>query len=71
MRNERRKDNQRALIVKKIADKHRVSFSYIYKILNGERENEKIFADYMELKEQINNVFDNAFLEAVKKAASL
>lgn len=58
----RPKDNQRALLVKKVAEKHGVTPRYIYQILNGDRENEEIFADYMELKEQVTALFKNALL---------
>lgn len=66
MRKTKPKDNQRALIVKKVAEKHGVTPAYVYMILSGERDNEEIFADYMELKENIKAVLENALLNEVK-----
>jgi nanoRNase/pAp phosphatase (c-di-AMP/oligoRNAs hydrolase) len=65
MTKQRTKDNQRALIVKKIAEKHGVSTSFVYMVTNGTRENEAILSDYMESFEKVNDVFDNDLLKAV------
>lgn len=65
MRNPRTKDNQKALIVKKLAEKHTKTKAYIYLVIDGERNNDEILADYMELTEGLKNYFDNAFLTAV------
>lgn len=59
-------DPMKPFLVQKVADMHGVSKSYVYKILSCERENEEIFASYMELLEGTNNL-----LEAVKKAVPL
>lgn len=49
-----------------VAQIHNVSPRYVRYVLNGDRENKKILATYMEIVEQ-----DNLLLEAVKKAVPL
>jgi len=65
MRNPRTKDNQKALIVKKLAEKHHLTKAYIYLVIDGERNNDEILSDYMELSEGLKNYFDNALLTEV------
>lgn len=67
MTKERAKNSQKTLIVKNIADKHKVTPAFVYMVLDGARNNEDILADYMELDEQLNTVFRNAMLSAVTK----
>ena len=52
MANSRTRDAQLASRVKKIADKRGVSKRLVYMVLNGDRENEAILSDFMELQEQ-------------------
>lgn len=52
MTNRRTRDAELASRVKKIADKRGVSRNHIYKVLRGDRENEAILSDFMELQEQ-------------------
>lgn len=65
------RDNLRALIVKKIAERHRVTPDYVYKVTDGTRTNEEILSSYMELSETIKDVFDNDLVNAVKKLIPL
>lgn len=44
-------DKLKSTIVKKLAVKWGVTEDYIYKILNGERDHEEIFEEYMAAKE--------------------
>jgi len=67
MRKQRIKDNQRALIVKKIAERHGVTPAFVYMVTDGTRTNEEILSDYMEMNEKINDVLENPLLEAVNK----
>ena len=60
------RDSQRSFIVKKTAEMHRVSTSYVYKIINGDREKEAIFETYMDLVEGTNTL-----VEAVKNLIPL
>jgi hypothetical protein len=53
------RDNQKALLVKKLADKHGVTQDYIYKIIDGSRNNEEIFTDYMQMDEALELMFNN------------
>ena len=57
------RDNRKALIVKKVAEKNRVSTNLVYKVLAGDRDNEQILSDYLTIKEEV----DNAIVNAVKK----
>ena len=62
--NTRNKDNKKALIVKKLAEKHGVKPNMVYKVLAGDRNNDEILGDYLEMSEEL----DNLLLQAVKKA---
>lgn len=69
----RKKDNQKAFLVKKIADKHGVTTRFVYQVLAGDRENEAIFSDYMTAKEDtdkaIENIQNNGLMAAVLRVA--
>jgi predicted transcriptional regulator len=65
------KSNEKALIVKKVAEKHGVTTAYVYAILAGDRTNEAIFTDYMTLKENIDDVLDNTLINAVNEIIPL
>lgn len=67
MTKQRTKDNQRALIVKKVAERHGVTPAFVYMVTDGTKQNEAILSDYMETYEKINDVFDNELLKAVNK----
>lgn len=56
----RKKDTKRALIVQELASKHRVTTGYVYKVLKGTRESERILSDFIDAYPKL--------LEAVKKA---
>jgi len=56
------RDTQKAFFVKKVAEMHNVSTSFVYKILSGDRENDEIFMTYMDLQEGTNSL-----LEQVKR----
>lgn len=52
------KDELKPIVVKKVAEKHRVKPNLVYKVLNGTRNNEGVLEDYME--------GHNKLLEAVR-----
>jgi hypothetical protein len=61
----------RASIVKKVAAKHGLTKWAVYKIIRGDRQNDAVFADYMELKQIVDNIEhlqDNPLMEAVLAA---
>lgn len=53
------RDNQKALLVKKLAIKHGVKTDYIYKVLSGDRNDEVIFEDYMKCDEAMELLLHN------------
>lgn len=58
-----KRDSRKAFIVKELAEKHGVTTRYVYMVLDGERDSERILSDYLELYQGTNKL-----LEAVKKA---
>ncbi len=64
------RDNQKAMIVKKLAAKHNVGTNEIYKILRGDRDNDAVLADYIEMRdaiqESIEKVQRNPLMQAVR-----
>lgn len=56
------KDSAKSYIVKKVAEMHGVTPRYVYYILAGKKENDKIFATYMDMLEGTNTL-----VEEVKK----
>ncbi len=70
MSNTAKRDNQKTLLVKKLAEKHGVSEDYIYKIINGERICETIFADYMKLDEALELLFTNMLTPCIPQIIS-
>lgn len=69
MRKQRTKDNLRALIVKKVAERHGVTPAYVYMVTDGTKTNEEILLSYMELEESVKDVFDNQLLKEVNALA--
>jgi|GEM_PF-4866397 len=71
----RKKDNQKAFIVKKLAAKHGLKTDMIYKILRGDRDNETILTEYMTMKEDIDEavekIQDNPLMKAVLNVCPL
>ncbi len=53
-----KRDNQKTLLVKKLAEKHGVTPEYIWMVVDGSRTNESILADYLELESALENLFD-------------
>lgn len=70
-----KRDAKKAFLVKKVAEKHGVTKDLVYKVLNGDRENEAILTDFMNLKETIDNAIetlqDNPLMHAVRRAVPL
>lgn len=63
-----KRSNQRGFLVSKLAAKHGVTKRYVYMVVRGDRQNDDLFADYMELKEIADNIEklqDNPLMEAV------
>ena len=50
MQKKGRKDTKKAAIVMKVADLAGVSTDYVYKVLRGDRDNEKIMTAYFEIE---------------------
>lgn len=63
LKNQQR-DNRRALIVEKIAEKHGLKRKTVYAILRGDRNNEDVMDDYITMSMEVENLL----LKAVKKA---
>lgn len=63
--NPKHKDKEKALIVEKLAEKHHVTKPYVYMVLRDSRVNEKIFADYFEMKEALERVFYRPLLSSI------
>lgn len=59
-------DPQKTWIVKRVAEMHKVSEDYVYKVIRGERDNESIFTTYMDLLEGSNEL-----LKAVEELVPL
>ncbi len=49
------KDNLKAIVVEKVAEKHAVTKDYVYKVVAGTREDEDIFRDFMNGTEVLVN----------------
>ncbi len=62
LKNQQR-DNRRALIVEKIAEKRGLKRKTVYAILRGDRNNEDVIDDYVSMSLSIKN----ALLEEVKR----
>ncbi len=62
LKNQQR-DNRRALIVEKIAEKRGLKRKTVYAILRGDRNNEDVIDDYVTMSMEV----ENALLKAVKK----
>lgn len=57
-------DNQKAFIVKKVADSYGVEPRYVYMVLNGERNNDEILNTYIELYQETTSLVENKLLAA-------
>ena len=53
--NNQERSNLKALIVKKIAERRGLKPNTIYKILNGDRENEDVMDDYITMTLSVKN----------------
>jgi hypothetical protein len=51
--------NQKALIVKKVAEKHRLTPAYVYMVYNGDRNNDEVLEDLIGYNEALNMLFEN------------
>lgn len=58
-----KKDNIKTLSVEAVAERRGVSTSYIYKVLNTERNNDQLVEDVITVQEELKN----ALLTAVKQ----
>ena len=67
MVNQNRYDPMKTFIVKKMADKRGVSQSLIRKVINGDRINEELFSEYIELYQEATNLVENKLLKAVNE----
>ena len=63
--NIKKRDAQKAYIVKKLAEKHGLSTRHIYRIVDTGEHNEAVFADYMTMKETLHMPV-NLLLKAVE-----
>lgn len=61
-----KRDTEQAAIVLKVARIHGVTTRYVKMVIKGDRENEAILADYMEILETGNEV-ENRLKEEIKK----
>lgn len=62
LKNQQR-DNQKALIVEKIAEKRGLKRKTVYSILRGDRKNEDVLDDYVSMTLSVKN----ALLDEVKR----
>lgn len=69
------KDNKTATIVKEVAKKHGVKTRTVYYVINGERNNDAILNDFMELRESVEQKLamyqDTPLLNAVKALVTI
>lgn len=54
--NNQERSNQKALIVKKIAERRGLTTNNIYKIIRGDVKNEDVVADYVDMNLEMNRL---------------
>lgn len=52
-----KRDNQKTLLVKKLAIKHGVTPQYVWMVVDGTRQNEAIMTDYLEIDSDLETFF--------------
>ena len=64
------RDNQKTLLVKKLAEKHGVTPAYVWMVLDGTRVNEAILSEYLELDEALELLFTNRLKPCIPQIIS-
>lgn len=64
---QKKRDNLRALAIQKTAEKHGLSRRGVRMIVDGDRENEDVFRDYMELFEELDTALLRNMVREFKK----
>jgi hypothetical protein len=59
------RDNQKALIVKKLVEKHKVTPAYVYLVIDGKRNNEAIFSEYIDLHQALEMLWSNTLAPCI------
>lgn len=54
-----KRDSWRAAIVAEVAEMHGVTKRQVYRVINGERDNDKVMASYMTLLENKNELLNS------------